>query len=607
MWTRQLHPEDKERAIKEYSKGILKDDSFELQYRMLTADKRVIWIEEIAKTERDAEDKPLFIQGILSDITEKKLAEEVRSQLSAIVEYSANGIIGTTPDGIVFSWNPGAERIYGYSRNEMIGQHISKIMSEEIKKTEVTQILKQIKSGIRIEQYETLRIRKDGKEINVSIDVAPILTSERKITGISVTVRDITRRKEAEKQLSELQRKLSTLLDNLPGIAYRCANDQNWTMEFLSEGCYWLTGYKPEEILNNKKISYNDIIHPDDRAPVWKTIQEALNKNEPYVLEYRIITKSGEIKWLWEKGSGIFDKPGNVIALEGFTNDITERKKIDETRARLASIVECSNDGIISSTTDGIITSWNYGAEKIYGYIAAEAIGKHYSFLIPPEDTNEVANVFEKIMSGENITNYETVRIKKGGEKVFVSLTMSPLKDAVGNIIGKIVIVRDITENLRLRTEIEKARQREQHEKEIRSLEDLVNAPKKQDITVQLFGINPLKESVPGIFNNLVKQYESLVEKAIEMQDEKGKQLISEELKFMSDELCALKAGPSDLMEIQSSIMKKRNKTHGPTTQEFNDKARVMILELMSYLVTHYRKQSLIPKVNGSGTKAMLR
>ena len=601
IWTRQLHPEDKDTAIKEYSEGLLKDNSFELQYRMLTADKRVIWIEEIAKTERDVNGKPLFIQGILSDITEKKLAEEVRSQLSAIVEHSANGIIGTTLDGIVFSWNPGAERIYGYSSKEMIGDHISKVMPKEIK-SEVSKIIENIKHGERVEQYETIRTRKDGKQIHVSIDVAPMLNSEGKITGISSTVRDITKRKEAEKQLSELQRKLSTLLNNLPGIAYRCANDRNWTMEFISEGCYQLTGYKSEEILNNKKLSYNDIIHPDDRNYVWDAIQEALKKKEPYVLEYRIITESGETKLLWEKGSGILDKEGNVIALEGFTNDITERRKTDETRARLASIVECSNDAIMSSSTNGTITSWNRGAEKIYGYTANEVIGKHYSLLVPAENKDEIPRIFERVIAGESIINYETVRIKKSGERIFVSLTMSPLKDINGIILGKITIARDITENIRLKAEIEKAKQKEQHEKEIRLLEELASAPKKQDITVQLFGVNPLKESVPGIFNDLVKQYENLVEKAVEMQDEDGKRLISEELKFMSDELCALKAGPSDLMEIQSRVMKKRGKN-----QEFNEKARVIILELMSYLVIHYRKQSLIPKINGSGTKPILR
>ncbi|GAB4299612.1 MAG: hypothetical protein Kow0090_15050 [Myxococcota bacterium] len=137
--------------------------------------------------------------------------------------------------------------------------------------------------------------------------------------------------KNIESALKESERKLFTLLGNLPGLVYRCRNDRDWTMEFVSQGCFKLTGYKPSDLVGNRILSYNDLIHPDDREPVWNEVQKALAKNRPFRLIYRIITKSGDEKWVWEQGVGVFAKKGKqLLALEGFITDITERKTIED-------------------------------------------------------------------------------------------------------------------------------------------------------------------------------------------------------------------------------------------------------------------------------------
>ena len=119
---------------------------------------------------------------------------------------------------------------------------------------------------------------------------------------------------------------------------------------------------------------------------------------------------------------------------------------LEETRSQLAAIVEFSDDAIIGKTLDGIITSWNFGAEKIYGYTSKEILGRSVSTLIPPECTDEVPQILEKIKRGEHIDNYETVRKRKDGKQIDVSLTISPIKDAAGNITGASTIARNITE-----------------------------------------------------------------------------------------------------------------------------------------------------------------
>jgi len=136
-------------------------------------------------------------------------------------------------------------------------------------------------------------------------------------------------RRSTEKALQESQRALSTLMSNLPGMAYRCHNDRQWTMQFVSDGCLELTGWQAEDLLGNKRVSYADLIHPGDQNYVWNEVQAAISEKRQFRLTYRIRTRSG-IKWVWERGQGIFNSQGDVVALEGFINDITERMLAEE-------------------------------------------------------------------------------------------------------------------------------------------------------------------------------------------------------------------------------------------------------------------------------------
>jgi two-component system, NtrC family, sensor histidine kinase HydH len=143
--------------------------------------------------------------------------------------------------------------------------------------------------------------------------------------------RDMAAVQRSQKELRESQRTFATLLSNLPGLAYRCRNDRDWTMEFVSEGCYLLTGYHPEDLVGNTKISYAHLIHPDDQNMVWTQVQAALQENRPFQLIYRIITAGGSVKWVWEQGRQVPSPSGGLSALEGFITDITaHRTAMDE-------------------------------------------------------------------------------------------------------------------------------------------------------------------------------------------------------------------------------------------------------------------------------------
>lgn len=146
--------------------------------------------------------------------------------------------------------------------------------------------------------------------------------------------RELARR---TRELNESHRSFATLLSNLPGIAYRCRNDADWTMEFISDGCLGLTGYWPSDLILNRTLSYAELILPEDRESVWDDVQQAVSKKMAFKLVYRIKTAEGDVKWVWEQGRGVFSPRGDLEALEGFITDVTEQKLAEEKLRRLAS------------------------------------------------------------------------------------------------------------------------------------------------------------------------------------------------------------------------------------------------------------------------------
>jgi len=140
----------------------------------------------------------------------------------------------------------------------------------------------------------------------------------------------LIQRKQTEDAIREKQRFLGTLISNLDGMVYRCKNDSDWTMEFVSEGSLLLTGYTPKQLSGSQTIAYGDLIHPEDREMVWDMVQAGVKAKQSYRMEYRIIDVNGAEKWVWEQGTGIYSEMGDLLVLEGFITDITDRKHTEE-------------------------------------------------------------------------------------------------------------------------------------------------------------------------------------------------------------------------------------------------------------------------------------
>ncbi len=205
-----------------------------------------------------------------------------------------------------------------------------------------------------------------------------------------------------------------------------------------------ITGWSRQEVLGKDWLS--NFVPGDYHPKVTRAFKKLLEQHNHDEIENPILTKNGEQRIIAWNNTIVNDSDGAITLVIGTGTDITERKKYEAVLKQLASIVEFSDDAIIGKNTEGVITSWNPGAERLYGYQAREVIGRSITFLVPEEQQDEIPLLLAKIKSGVSIDHYETVRLHKDGQQLVVSVTISPIRDDQGNIIGASTIARDITE-----------------------------------------------------------------------------------------------------------------------------------------------------------------
>ncbi len=255
----------------------------------------------------------------------------------SLFEYLPDAMLVSDTQGRIVRMNAQAEALFGYSRKELLGRSIDSLVpagrvESHARHRAGYHAAPQIRPmGLGKDLHAR---RKDGSKVPVDISLSHV-TQGGELLVIAV-VRDLREHKRLETALRESQRTLSTLMSNLPGMAYRCKPDPDWTLEFTSDGCFDLTGYTAADFIQNRVISFGELIHRDDREKGWEDVESAIREKRPFQLTYRIVTATGDEKWVWEQGSGIFSADGNLEAIEGFITDITARKQAADERDRYA-------------------------------------------------------------------------------------------------------------------------------------------------------------------------------------------------------------------------------------------------------------------------------
>lgn len=244
---------------------------------------------------------------------------------------------------------------------------------------------------------------------------------------------------------------LDTLARNLEGMVYRCKHDQDWTMLFVSQGCFDLTGFSPQELIKNAHVSYDGITHPDDRMRVHQEIEHALATDQRFTVHYRIVTRQGQVKWVYERGIGVLDEAG-VPVIEGFIADETANKKtleaLQNAEHYYRNLVENAAVGIFQTSMNGHYFSANPALAKIYGYESAEelmlALGDIGSQLYVD---GERRNEFRQLMLAHGeVVNFESEIYRRDGSTIWISENAHVVHDVNHEFICYEGTVHDITE-----------------------------------------------------------------------------------------------------------------------------------------------------------------
>ncbi|RBA23983.1 putative bifunctional diguanylate cyclase/phosphodiesterase [Herminiimonas fonticola] len=247
-------------------------------------------------------------------------------------------------------------------------------------------------------------------------------------------------------------RLLGTLLANLEGMVYRCRLDAHWTMEFVSEGCLALTGHPEEDILFNSRVSYDDITHPDDRDLVRNAVLAAVKNNRRFDIEYRIVRADGEVRWVWERGTNISHDNKQWDVLEGFIQDITERRQADEAlreaERRYRSIFENAIEGIYQSTPGNGYLAVNPALARMYGYNSPHDLIStlkdiEHQVYVEPKRRIEFMQL---MLKNGVVTNFESRIYKRDGEIIWISENARAVFNSTGDLVFYEGTVEAITE-----------------------------------------------------------------------------------------------------------------------------------------------------------------
>lgn len=432
-------------------------------------------------------------------------AQLARSQQAQADQRKINGslpvLVATAGlDGYYQEVNVAFERILGWSEQESLARPIQEFVHPADRARQEASF-QRLKAGESVTDFVDRHLCKDGSHRWINWSVIPV--PDRDIVfGIGHDITDKQRaeedRQQAEAALRESERRLNTLISNLSGAVYRCQADPNWTIEFLSEGFLALTGYEPSELMGRPGTLYTELIHPDDRQQELEAMQQAVAQKRHYRVEYRLRTAMGQEKWVWEQGTGVFSERGELVAIEGFTTDITARKRAEEelrqanerleqrVRERTAELtqanerlqaevgqrrqaeekltifqrfVEAATQGFGMAGLDGkIIYSNPFLARLVRAQEPEEVIGKHVSTCYPAGYSLRREQEIIPALRSRGHWQGEQMMVFPDGQLHPTIHSIFPVYDGHGELLFTAAVITDITE---LKQAEEEIRQRE--------------------------------------------------------------------------------------------------------------------------------------------------
>ncbi|MDG4897753.1 PAS domain S-box protein [Mesorhizobium sp. WSM4976] len=372
------------------------------------------------------------------------LANDFASSAINYEDFFENAAVGlhiVNADGRIVDVNTAELRMLGYERAEYMGQEIAAFYED---KTVIQDVMNRLAHGEKVHRCPARLRARDGSVKHVEVSSIGHFKDGRLIHTLCFTV-DVTPLKAAEQVIGQQEQRFHQVLDALPVAVY--TTDADGKITYYNQAAAALAGREPKIGQDKWCVTFR-LFTPDgeelphDQCPM----AIALKENRPIRGVEAIGQRpDGSFFPFMPFPTPLRNDRGELTGAVNMLLDLTDRKRGEDAAQHLSAVVESSFDAIISKTLEGFIRTWNKGAERLFGYTAKEAIGQHITMLFPPEHVDEEPMIIERIRRGERVESFETVRRRKDGTDIPVSLTISPVRDGIGRIVGASKIARDIT------------------------------------------------------------------------------------------------------------------------------------------------------------------
>lgn len=435
------HPGDVDRSVADIDRVMAgESDAYAFDQRYVRKDGHVIWMHVSGSLVHDEQGAPRYFASQMVDITARKEEEIERAatqqRTRQVLERITDGFFALDREWCFTYVNEAAELMLGRTRQELLGTNIWVTFPEAVESPVHASYQQAMAEGV------TTTVEFFFTPLDYWVEARAYSSPD----GLSVFFHDVTASRQLVNELRESERKFRSLVDHLPAVVYILAGDERQTTTYFSPRLKDLTGYTPSEAIAWRKASpWLSAIHPEDRVRVGAEAARAVAAGAPFRAEYRHARKDGTYVWVLDEGVPVHDDAGTIVNWHGVLLDVSDRVQAEEERSHLASIVESAEDGILSTTLDGTITSWNHGAEKLFGYRVDEAIGQPVTMVRPPEWITDIDDLVDGVRYGDSIVGHETERMTRDGRRIRVSLSISPIRDVNGSIVGIATISRDVT------------------------------------------------------------------------------------------------------------------------------------------------------------------
>lgn len=434
--------------------------SYQMEKRYVHAHGHLVTVLLNVSLVRDEQDRPSYFISQIQDISERMKAEESLRLLGSAVEQSKESIMITEAElnlpgpRIVFV-NPAFTRMTGYTAAEAIGKTPRLLQGPRTEKTVLSRLRLNLERGEAF-AGETVNYRKDGTEFDLEWQIAPIKNPYGKTTHFVAIQRDISERKQATNALRESNDKFELLANHITDAFWIRSPDLK-TVHYVSPAFEKIWGRSVKSLYANPQ-EWAQFILPEDRDRVAGAF-DALTEDAPSLdIEYRIARPDGEVRWVHVRGFRVVGTAGKMISHTGIVTDITKRRQADEalreSEGRYRSLIENARDAIFTIAADGTFSSLNPAIETMAGLSRADWIGKPFAPMVHPDDLPLAVEMFQRIMQGGHVPVHELRGNPSLRRPALMEMTLAPLLDGSGKIIGVLGIGRDITERKQLEVQL---------------------------------------------------------------------------------------------------------------------------------------------------------